>query len=445
MMHSDWSRRLCGGVLTFASLLLVSCDGRSIPLPLGVSTNFLCRKPSFAYFFEDREFGGKQLNITVLPSSRPLLISVSNTEVQLDTNFEVSTQPSVLYTLELFLIDTHGAVVARVTNSLNNSHTVLPTTEWMGPVTLLSTMKLPPLGDGVYAVDVALRSASGQLQLTPGPGTVQDNRCRYEIGRIRIDSSASTPAPLLPPPTLNLTGYRLTLDESFSSLSISDSVTYDGARWYARNEECCMSTTDGSATAMVGIRSPDNPFSRLPGSGLNIRLQRAKNAWTSGVITSVDDVGRGFSQKYGYFEMKARFPSGEDTWPAFWLLNTAAKSHGASAGEIDIVEYIANSGFRSYIATTLHDWSTTATPAASHHRVASPTDGFHTYGMMWSPSTMTFYFDGSVTMRCPTPLMMKQPYYLLVDLGLGGGWPTEKTPAINDLNIQYIRAYTNTD
>jgi hypothetical protein len=40
---------------------------------------------------------------------------------------------------------------------------------------------------------------------------------------------------------------------------------------------------------------------------------------------------------------------------------------------------------------------------------------------------------------------MKQPYYLLVDLGIGSGWPTENTPHTNDLQIQYIRAYANDD
>ena len=47
---------------------------------------------------------------------------------------------------------------------------------------------------------------------------------------------------LLPAKTLDLTGYYLTLDEPFTVMSISDSKTHDGSRWYAKNEECCMST-----------------------------------------------------------------------------------------------------------------------------------------------------------------------------------------------------------
>jgi beta-glucanase (GH16 family) len=156
----------------------------------------------------------------------------------------------------------------------------------------------------------------------------------------------------------------------------------------------------------------------------------------------VDSFGEGFSQQYGYFEMKAKLPRGEYTWPAFWLLNTAAKKGRAPEGEIDVFEYIANPRAPNYLGTTLHDWSNKTAPAASHHRVPLPTSGFHTYGMMWTPATMTFYFDSAVTMRCPTPSIMKQPYYLLIDLGLGSGYPTEHTPHTNDLQIQYIRVYS---
>jgi serralysin len=99
----------------------------------------------------------------------------------------------------------------------------------------------------------------------------------------------------------------------------------------------------------------------------------------------------------------------------------------SNTGEIDVVEYIANPAFPNYITTTLHDWSNKTTPAMSHHMVDLPSNGFHTYGMLWTATTMTFYFDGSITFECPTPPMMHQPYYLLFDLGLGAGWPTSST------------------
>lgn len=383
----------------------------------------------------------KAIQVTVLRASNPVVVAPPGSKINIEANFNAQRALPQDDFLVLFLVDARGVEATRTENDLNNTLTILPTSRWIGPITVLSSMTVPKLSHGVYSIMVALYKPTGPVQLTPGPGVTQDPHCRYKIGTVRVDASAPTPA-LLPAKTLDLTGYHLTLDESFTVMSISDAKTHDGSRWYAKNEECCMSTTDGTSTAMVGISSPQNPFSLIPGGGLNIRLQRTSKSWTSGVITSVDSVGEGFSQQYGYFEMKAKFPRGEDTWPAFWLLNTASKNSRAPAGEIDVVEYIANPHFADYIATTLHDWSNHTAPAASHYRVPSPTGGFHTYGMMWTPATMTFYFDSAVTMRCPTPSIMKQPYYLLVDLGIGSGWPTEKTPHTDDLQIQYIRAYS---
>jgi Glycosyl hydrolases family 16 len=383
----------------------------------------------------------KQRQVEVLRASNPVIVAPPGSQINVEANFNAQSALPQDDSLVLSLVDARGIEATRTQNDLNNTMTLLPTSRWAGPITILTSMTVPKHAHGVYSLMVALSGPTGMVQLTSGPGVTQDLHSRYKIGTVRVDPSAPAPA-LLPPKTLNLTGYHLTFDESFSQMSISDSRTNDGSRWYAKNEECCMSTTDGTSTAMVGISSPHNPFSLIPGGGLNIRLQRNSRSWTSGVLTSVDSSGQGFSQQYGYFEMKAKFPRGKDTWPAFWLLNTAAKKGRAPAGEIDVVEYIANPHFANYIATTLHDWSNHTAPAASHHRVPLPTEGFHTYGMMWTPATMTFYFDSAVTMRCPTPSIMKQPYYLLVDLGIGSGWPTENTPHANDLQIQYVRAYS---
>jgi hypothetical protein len=380
--------------------------------------------------------------VTVLRASSPVVVAPPGSRINIQANFTAQRALPQNDSLVLSLVDARGAETVRTENDLNNARTILPTSEWVGPISVITSMTVPKLAHGVYSIMAALSGHNGPVPLTLGPGVTQDPQFRYKIGTIRVEPSAPAPA-LLPAKTLDLTGYHMTLDESFTVLSISDSKTHDGSRWYAKNEQCCMSTTDKASTAMVGISSPQNPFFLIPGGGLNIRLQRTGKSWTSGVLTSVDSVGEGFSQQYGYFEMKAKFPHGEDTWPAFWLLNTASKKSRAPLGEIDIVEYIANPHFADYIATTLHDWSNHTAPAASHHRVPLPTNGFHTYGMMWTPATMTFYFDSAVTMRCPTPSIMKQPYYLLVDLGIGSGWPTENTPHSNDLQIQYIRAYSN--
>ena len=139
--------------------------------------------------------------------------------------------------------------------------------------------------------------------------------------------------------------------------------------------------------------------------------------------------------------MKANFPSAAGTWPAFWLLNSNALKIGAPAGEIDILEAFMQ--FPTYINTTLHDWSNSTTVGYHQSQVANMASGFHVYGMLWTASTMTFYCDGVQLWQTPTPSIMNQPYYPIIDLGLGGGWPTNTTPQHSDMTVEYVRVYSN--
>ncbi len=238
-------------------------------------------------------------------------------------------------------------------------------------------------------------------------------------------------------------GYRLTFDDEFQSLSISDNDG-TGAKWYTHTIQCCMFDTSSPSTPthMAGISAPQGqqPFSFTPGKGLVIRLQKTGGAWYSGVLATVDRAGRGFAQQYGYFELKAKFPAAKGTWPAFWLLNSAALKDHAPAAEIDVVESFMFAP--NYVNTTLHDWTPPARTLAHRlSRVANLSEGFHTFGLLWTASTMTFSCDGNVIYTVPTPSMMKQPFYPIVDLGLGGGWPTRDTPQQSDLVIRYLRVY----
>ena len=54
---------------------------------------------------------------------------------------------------------------------------------------------------------------------------------------------------------------------------------------------------------------------------------------------------------------------------------------------------------------------------------------------------MTFYCDGVSLFTTPTPAIMNQPHYPIIDLGLGGGWQTDQTPAQSDMIVQYVHVY----
>jgi hypothetical protein len=354
--------------------------------------------------------------------------------------FVAASAPLKDYSLEVSLVDSGGKLIVKNSTSLKDDQFILPTKSWIGPIALSLPLTPPRAFRGAAKILVTVTGGGCTIRLSKTSQVSPDKQGHYELGRVVV-GTASTPLTKSEPEGIDLKNYDMTFDEEFTALSISNSAKNDGSTWYAQNEQCCMMASDKAKTEMAPAGGAHNPFYLADQKGLIINLHRVADLWSSGVLTTVDSKGLGFSQQYGYFEMRAKFPKGEDTWPAFWMLSTAAKQNNAPAGEIDIVEYIANPAFSHFVATTLHDWSDKSTPAMSHYAVPLPSDGFHKYGMSWTATTMTFLFDNVVMFQCPTPKIMHQPYYLIVDLGLGGGWPTQNTPAENEMNVDYIRAY----
>jgi len=190
-----------------------------------------------------------------------------------------------------------------------------------------------------------------------------------------------------------------------------------------------------------------NPYSLIPGGGLQISLQEVDGEWFSGVMTSIDGNRSGFTQQFGYFEMSAQLPPGTGTWPSFWMLSVPLPD-GGGGGEIDVFEQYGGNpplaaGFDTAFNFTLHDWAAGTTP---YHFIAENlpdvTAAYHRYGLLWNANYMALYFDGALQTSTPTPSVMLRPYYLLADMGLGGGWITTATPSPSNMEIKYIRAYT---
>jgi beta-glucanase (GH16 family) len=102
-------------------------------------------------------------------------------------------------------------------------------------------------------------------------------------------------------------GFQLTFSEEFNSQYKLNSALWNSFYHYA------PSTINGE----LQYYSPDS-FTFGPSYLRIIGERRNMNGfnYTSGLITTKDR----WSQTFGYFEMRARFPTGKGLWPAFWLL-----------------------------------------------------------------------------------------------------------------------------
>ena len=236
--------------------------------------------------------------------------------------------------------------------------------------------------------------------------------------------------------TLDLTGYVMTFNEDFKKLDISSSGP--AKPWIAHTP-----WNGDFGDAAFDNPGPNGPFS-LSQNGLLITAHKDSGGkWHSGLIASVDQDGpgnHGFSQRYGYFEMKAKLPTGPGTWPAFWLIGT---DKSKSSSEIDVIEYYG--AFDNYFHTTEHVWVNGDDQLSREYKSEIPhgilSRQFNTFGVLIEPDQTSFYFNRQQFWTTPTPPEYRQPMYLLANLALGGGWPIDQLTSPQIMEIQYIRAY----
>lgn len=240
---------------------------------------------------------------------------------------------------------------------------------------------------------------------------------------------------------VNLTGYKLTFDDEFNTFSVSP--TGVGTDWASiRSGSQTSAYVDGGfgASAFVDPASGINPFSLANGAltiternvGYDPASVYGQNSWASGLIQS----SATFSQTYGYFEMRAELPADVGAWPAFWML----REDGTHPPEFDVVETYGPDA--TGVSSSVHTMETGS--YQTHQIWSSQVDhsaGYHTYGMMWTATTITFYFDGQPTGQMATPADAHSAMYLVANLALYPGYAGE-TSANKSMEIDYIRAYS---
>jgi hypothetical protein len=238
--------------------------------------------------------------------------------------------------------------------------------------------------------------------------------------------------------TLDISGLKLVFDESFHNLSVSPKGP--GTRWTAH-------TPWGGdfGDAQFADPEPGFPFSVTNGTG-RIELRKSPDGrWQSGLLASVDPSGNGFTLQYGYFEIRAKLPAGPGVWPAFWLDSMPPPNSTDPSIEIDVFEHYGK--FPYTFNSTVTVWPKTDKAARrSEMKINKVPSGslsaaFHTYGVMVDPKWIVFYFDRNEVWRVPTPPEHRHGLMILVDLGLGSGWPIDQTPNPSYMYIEYVRAW----
>ena len=248
------------------------------------------------------------------------------------------------------------------------------------------------------------------------------------------------------PSPLDLSGYHVTFDDEFDRADI----TPDGGRgpWYAP-----VHKDFGEARFLPP--GPDGPFRIVRtgplgtgGSALAISATHGRDGWRSGLFQTLDSHGHGFAQQYGYFEMRAKLPRGEATWPAFWLLTRNGLTDlTVTRGEIDVLEQYGSSPDK--IHSSVHLWPATARNAGGlpNHWyksekvvVGDMSSAYHRYGCLLTPDWVVMYYDGGEIARIRSMPQYRTPVYMLVNLAMHENNIAHATsPSV--MLVDYVRAY----
>jgi hypothetical protein len=386
--------------------------------------------------------GSEKSGITILPVVVQPSAVPAGAAVKMCYTFKAVKPTSTAYKVFVHIIDDQRHMI------LQDDHEPpvgTSTPGWRGTITYERRKVIPTeVKDGKYRIIVGLYNKSGRAKLTAGEGVSLSGENSFEAGILIIDSKSPWPkADTQQAPSLDLSDFQLTFREEFDG-PLDVSAWGPDTRWIAHTP-----WAGDFGDARFADPSSYFPFT-IKDSILRIEARKDEEGkWSSGLLASNDPLGNGFSQQYGYFEMRAKLPPGPGVWPAFWLCssyNRKDKTAGRDGSvEIDVLEYYGRTPCS--FAATVHTWQPKPHWSEGHPITTKPyevSSGFHRYGCLIDKQHITMYFDGIEVWQCKTPPEHNKPLMLLLNLALGPGWPIDKTLNPSIMEVDYVRVYAKT-
>lgn len=241
--------------------------------------------------------------------------------------------------------------------------------------------------------------------------------------------------------------WKLTWSDEFNNKGLPDSSKWDfetGGNGWGNNEK-----------QFYRKNSLENSY--IKDGILHIvalKKSHEESEYTSAKLTTFQKV----LLQYGKIEVMAKLPSGKGTWPAIWMLPESLKLKTEDwplGGEIDIMEHVGKD--QNVIHTSLHSSlynHIIGTQITHFDKVQDVAGTFHKYGIEWTAEHIKFYIDdqlhfesfkgqnGRVTSNEGWPF--DKPYYLILNLAIGGNWGGEIDDSIfpSEMQIDYVRIYS---
>ena len=164
--------------------------------------------------------------------------------------------------------------------------------------------------------------------------------------------------------------------------------------------------------------------------------------YISGLVTTYDS----FKFVNGYAEIRAKLPSGDGLWPAFWLLNGY---YVDQQPEIDVMEFRGESP--SEVVHSYHYYKDGVLQSPVSEITDHPNSDydfangeFYTFGIAWNPGMLDWYVNGEKVLSYASEEVSSQVAYAILNMAVDGNFNFAQADSSNfpkTYEIDYIRIY----
>jgi beta-glucanase (GH16 family) len=186
----------------------------------------------------------------------------------------------------------------------------------------------------------------------------------------------------------------------------------------------------------------------------NLQLIALRESYSGYDFTSaMIQTKKSLNWRYGRIEARIKLPASNGFVPAFWIL-PAGDQYGwwPKSGEIDIMEHPTNQADQIYgtVHTGAYNSFTGSGSKGSVIQIPDAESEFHVYAIEWTEEQVDFYVDDQKYFTFSNEHSgagtwpFDQPFYIILNLAVGGGWvgtPDNTSVFPAKMEIDYVKVY----
>jgi beta-glucanase (GH16 family) len=311
------------------------------------------------------------------------------------------------------------------------------------------------------------KSLPGASTTTVDSGTSSQPASTTTTTTTATPTPTPTPAPAPAPPPATSPYTNLVWQDNFQSdFTAGGSVAGQlppPKNWALDNWGGCGGGTLSTTNDGNNVGAPASQNAYLTANGLAMTaLPNGHGGYSSAQIDSAPNGPDGYSFTDGEIEASIQMPAGQGLCPAFWLLSDNPVPGTSQKGEIDVVE-APSFGATPQAYFTLHGPTAGTTNTQEWEGLTPPSfttnlsAGFHTYGLIWTPTWMTWTIDGvayasaaasTLTAGSSWANYESGKFHIIMDLAVGG-WPCgvagtcqpQTSPQTYTMTVQWVKVY----